>query len=78
MRQGLALALTLMPMSATALVLLADLRARHPELAVALAPVVLSAIAVHGTGRPDDRRVGACAWPARSIPPHSADAGSEP
>jgi Kef-type K+ transport system membrane component KefB len=46
LRQGLALALTLMPVSATTLVLLADLRATHPAFADRLAPVMLSAIAV--------------------------------
>lgn len=46
LRQGLALAMTLMPVSATTLVLLADLRATHPEFADRLAPVMLSAIAV--------------------------------
>lgn len=46
LRQGLALAMTLTPVSATTLVLLADLRATHPEFADRLAPVLLSAIAV--------------------------------
>jgi len=46
LRQGLALALTLMPVSATTLVLLADLRATHPQFADRLAPVMLTAIAV--------------------------------
>jgi Kef-type K+ transport system membrane component KefB len=44
-RQGLALALALTPISATTLVLLADLQATHPDLAHRLSPVVLSAIA---------------------------------
>ena len=38
--------MTLMPVSATTLVLLADLRATHPEFADRLAPVMLTAIAV--------------------------------
>ena len=45
-RQGLALSLTLTPVSATALVLLADLQQSLPELARLLAPVVLSATAL--------------------------------
>ena len=45
LRQGLALALALTPLSATTLVMLADLQATHPEVARQLAPVVLSAIA---------------------------------
>ncbi len=45
-RQGLALSLTLTPVSATALVLLADLQQSLPELAKALTPVVLSAAAL--------------------------------
>ena len=45
-RQGLALALALTPVSATSLVLLADLQAAHPAIAGQLAPVVLSAIAL--------------------------------
>jgi Kef-type K+ transport system membrane component KefB len=46
LRQALALALTLTPVSATTLVLLADLHAVHPEVAARLAPMVLSAIAI--------------------------------
>ncbi len=45
-RQGLGLALTLTPVSATSLVMLADLHLSHPLLATQLAPVVLSAIAI--------------------------------
>lgn len=45
LRQGLALALTLTPVSGTALVLFADLHMTHPALAVLAAPVVLTAIA---------------------------------
>jgi Kef-type K+ transport system membrane component KefB len=45
-RQGVALALTLAPISGTTLVLFADLHLAQPEVAAALAPVVLSAIAV--------------------------------
>lgn len=45
-RQGLALALTLTPVSATTLVLLADLQASHPDLAGTLAPVALATIAI--------------------------------
>jgi Kef-type K+ transport system membrane component KefB len=44
-RQGFALALALAPMSATTLVLLLDLQSSHPDLAVRLSPVVLSAVA---------------------------------
>ncbi len=44
-RQGAALTLTLMPVSGTALVLFADLHLNHPDLAVAIAPVVLTAVA---------------------------------
>jgi Kef-type K+ transport system membrane component KefB len=46
LRQGMALALTSMPISATSLVLLADLRISHPEIAQDLTPIVLSAIAL--------------------------------
>lgn len=45
LRQGLALALALTPLSGTALVLLADLYRTHPDFAPRLAPIVLSAIA---------------------------------
>jgi len=45
-RQGLALAMTLMPLSATTLALLAELQATHPAFADRLAPVMLSAIAL--------------------------------
>lgn len=45
-RQGVALALTLTPVSATSLVLLADLQATHPAFSAQIAPVVLAAIAV--------------------------------
>ena len=45
-RQGLALALTLTPISGTALVLLAELYAIHPDFAPRLAPIVLGAIAI--------------------------------
>jgi Kef-type K+ transport system membrane component KefB len=44
-RQGLALAMTLTPVSATTLVLWADLQTSHPGLAVQLVPVVLATIA---------------------------------
>lgn len=43
-RQGAALALTLTPLSGTALVLLADLHASHPLFAPQVTPVILSAI----------------------------------
>ena len=46
LRQGLALGMTLLPVSATTLALLADLGATHPLFADQLAPVVLSAIAL--------------------------------
>lgn len=45
-RQGLALGMALTPVSATSLVLLADLQATHPEFANQLAPIVLAAIAM--------------------------------
>lgn len=45
-RQGLALAIGLTPLSATALVMLADLQAGTPALAAAVAPVVLAAVAM--------------------------------
>lgn len=44
LKQGVSLALMLVPMSATALALLADLRTSHPEIAAALAPAVTSAV----------------------------------
>lgn len=44
-RQGVALALALTPISGTALVLLTDLYRTHPDFAPRLAPIVLSAIA---------------------------------
>ncbi len=44
-RQGLALSLTLTPISGTALVLFADLYRTHPEFAARLAPIVLTTIA---------------------------------
>ncbi len=46
MRQGLALSLTLTPISGTALVMLTDFYGYHPGFAPAIAPVILSAIAV--------------------------------
>ncbi|MBX3606080.1 MAG: cation:proton antiporter [Piscinibacter sp.] len=45
-RQGLALSLTLAPISGTTLVLFAELHHAQPEIAAALAPIVLSAIAI--------------------------------
>jgi len=45
-RQGLALALAMTPVSATSLVLLAELRLHHPLIADELTPMVLTAIAV--------------------------------
>ena len=45
-RQGLALSMTLTPISATSLVLLADFQLGHPALAAQLTPVVLAAIAL--------------------------------
>ncbi len=46
LRQGGALALTLTPVSGTTLVLYADLHTTHPEFAMRVAPIVLSAIAI--------------------------------
>ena len=46
LRQGVALSLTLTPVSGTALVLLADLQLSHPVFAMKIAPIVLSAIAI--------------------------------
>ena len=43
-KQGLALGMTLTPVSATSLVLLADLQLAHPALAAQLSPVVLAAL----------------------------------
>ena len=45
-RQGLALSLTMMPISGTTLALFADLHRTHPEFAARLAPIVLTAIAL--------------------------------
>ncbi len=45
-RQGFALALTMTPISGTTLALFADLHRTHPEFAIRLAPIVLSAIAL--------------------------------
>jgi hypothetical protein len=45
-RQAVGLSLTLVPMSGTALVLLADLNASHPAFTPLVAPAVLSAIAI--------------------------------
>lgn len=45
-RQGLALAITLTPLSATALVMLADLHASAPALGATVAPILLAAVAV--------------------------------
>ncbi|HPA88449.1 MAG TPA: cation:proton antiporter [Quisquiliibacterium sp.] len=45
-RQGAALALTLVPLSATSLVLFSDLRAAQPDVATQIAPLVLAAIAL--------------------------------
>jgi len=45
LRQGLGLSLALLPMSGTALVLLADLYASHPAFAPQVAPVIFAAIA---------------------------------
>lgn len=45
-RQGLALSLGLAPISGTALVLFADTAAAHPQAAAALAPMLLTAIAL--------------------------------
>ena len=44
-RQGFALALTLTPISGTALVLLADMHRTQPEFALRIGPIVLTAIA---------------------------------
>ncbi len=46
LRQGIALSLTLTPISGTALVLLADLHRSHPDFTLRIAPIVLSAIAI--------------------------------
>jgi hypothetical protein len=45
LRQGLGLSLALLPLSGTALVLLTELQATQPALALQVAPIVLSAIA---------------------------------
>ena len=46
LRQGLGLAVSLMPVSVTSLVLLSDLQVSHPEIAQGLTPIVLSAVAI--------------------------------
>jgi len=46
MNQSVALTLALMPISGTALVLLADLQFSHPSFAPSVAPIVFSAIAI--------------------------------
>jgi len=51
-RQGMALALTQAPVSATSLVLLADLQASHPQVAAQIAPAALSAIALMALAGP--------------------------
>lgn len=51
-RQGLALAATLTPLSATTLVLWADLQVAHPEIAERLAPLVFASIAIMAVGGP--------------------------
>jgi Kef-type K+ transport system membrane component KefB len=51
-RQGMALALTLTPVSATTLVLLAELRSTHPELGDRLALLVLPAVALMALAGP--------------------------
>jgi len=43
-RQGLGLAMTLVPLSGTALVMLAELQLQHPAFAAQVAPIILSAI----------------------------------
>jgi len=45
-RQSLALAVTLLPLSATALVMLSEVQLVAPELGAAIAPIVLSALAI--------------------------------
>lgn len=51
-RQGLALALTQAPVSATSLVLLADLQSTHPQVAAQIAPATLAAIAIMALAGP--------------------------
>jgi Kef-type K+ transport system membrane component KefB len=51
-RQGIALALSMTPVSATSLVLLSELQVSHPEFAARVAPVVLTAIAVMALAGP--------------------------
>jgi len=63
LRQGAGLALTSWPISATSLVLLAELRLSHPVLAQDLTPVVLSAIALMAL--PGPALVQAGLWIAR-------------
>ncbi len=46
LRQGLALAVTLTPLSATALVMLSELMRAEPELGATVAPIVLTAVAL--------------------------------
>jgi Kef-type K+ transport system membrane component KefB len=45
-RQGLALSITMTPLSATALVMLSELMRAEPELAAGAVPIILASIAV--------------------------------
>jgi Kef-type K+ transport system membrane component KefB len=45
-RQGLSLAITMTPLSATALVMLSELMRAEPELAAGAVPIILASIAV--------------------------------
>ena len=67
-RQGAALALTLTPISGTALVLLADLHASHPLFAPQVTLIIRSAIAFTEILGGDGACSGACAWPVKATP----------
>ena len=76
-RQGLALAMSLTPVSATSLILLAELQATHPTIAAPLMPLIAAKMAQMATvpmarpprSAPNHRcimRYSACATPERS------------
>ncbi len=72
LRQALGLAFTLMPISATSLVLLADLRLSHPGIAQDLTPIVLSALALMAL--PGPALVQAGLWIAGEYRRHGGNA----
>lgn len=72
-RQGLALAATLVPLSGSSLVLFVELGASHPGVAAAVAPVLLSAIALLALAGPLAVQWGL--WLGRELAPSGARAG---